>query len=149
VRTSLLFLLIFLLDATCVAAASEEATPQEQEQEQEQKVKEELEVVRGVFYGRINVISHKRRNISVQMVKSEFPFDEEPHTGRRTFYFDKQSLVRIGRKKYGFELLELGQKVAVRYFGEPGIYVVDELFLVRGNYQPFKYKFRKMERKRR
>lgn len=101
---------------------------------------------RGIFYGRIEAINYADFSISVRVVPEEFPSEEERHTGRKTFYFDRQSKIRLVRELLSFNHLQLNQKIAVRYFAENGVSVIDELYIVQGRYEPFRYKFRRQRR---
>lgn len=89
------------------------------------------QVRKGIYYGRLGHISEDRRVIVAYPVT-------KPRR-RQTFYLDKQSAVYREKKLVSSKSLKLGEKIAVRYFGEDSLLIVDAVYLVKGEFVPRDY----------
>lgn len=96
--------------------------------------------VRGIFYGRVWHIHPDYLSIQVM------PFDEE--TPAHTFLLDKRTRVRLDGDRASREDLEIGDYVAVRYFGEKELRLIDTVFIVLGEFEPADYEKKPRKRKR-
>lgn len=90
----------------------------------------------GIFMGHLLHIDPQGQSIFVKPIKQDKP--------RRTFYLSDKTIfteIESGdkRKKRRLENFIEGQKVAVRYISEGQTFVADEVFLVKGEFQPKEY----------
>ena len=86
---------------------------------------------RGLFYGHVWFIDDNLVSFTVKPTDHALP--------RRRFYLDSKTTVKMGKKNVGRDGLYLGDKVAVRYFSNQGIFVADAVFIVEGEFVPADY----------
>ena len=87
--------------------------------------------VQGVFYGYVSFIHPKGISMVVIPQYQEY--------SRRTFMLDNETIYRVDKTKFSKNPLVPGDKVAVRYWGEPPLYLADTVFAVSGDFEPAKY----------
>lgn len=88
--------------------------------------------VAGLYLGRILALDAARRFIYV------VPASEG--VSRKRFYLDQRTLYRRGKKRAKFSDLDIGTKVAIRFFARDDLAIADGIFIVEGEFNPSDYK---------
>jgi len=91
----------------------------------------------GIYYGyildvEVDPVRSEPRSITIQAI--------EPRSQKVRFYLDRQTEVYEERKRKKKSFLEVGQKTAVRYFGQAKINLAEAVYVVEGDFEPDKYK---------
>ena len=134
---SFLALSAFLLALPLAASAQSETT----ETEKEKPKKEEVKPIarQGVLMGHLTLIHPEKTSIVVR---------REDTRVRLTFLLDRRTKYRLKRRRKRVDILDVGQKVAVRYFGENHFLIAEEVYVVEGEFQPADYTGKKKKKKR-
>jgi len=96
------------------------------------------ETTGGVFYGNLIFIHPQKFSLIVRPISGD---------NKKMFFVDRSSKFTVDGKRRDIDWIERGDKVAVRYFAEGNIAVVEELFVVFGEFIPEDYIVKKKKKK--
>ena len=86
----------------------------------------------GLYYGYILAVDPKKKFIFVMPYEEDLP--------RRRFYLDSRTIYRRDGKKAKLSDLEIGTRVALRFFARNDLALADGVFIVDGDYDSTQYK---------
>ena len=138
------FLLIFLTGAATQARAQDEdptnsETPAVDSSAAGPSKLTTAETTGGVFYGNLIFIHPQKFSLIVRPLGGD--------NKKKMFFVDRSSKFTVDGMRRDIDWIERGDKVAVRYFAEGNIAVVEELFVVFGEFIPEDYIVKKKKRK--
>ena len=132
-RSTLIILVLFLVVFYPVISAAEDAHQPTSQPKAEPK-KEAL-TIEGLYLGRIGKIDAKGRFL--------YLLPEVEGLRKKTIFLDAQTKFIKNRKPFSKKKLEVGQKVAVRFFGEGSLLLALGVFVVEDEFKVNDYRIRR------
>ncbi len=98
------------------------------------------ETIAGVFYGNLIFIHPQKFSLIVRPIGG--------NNKKKMFFVDRSSKFTVDGVRRDIDWIERGDKVAVRYFAEGNMAVVEELYVVFGDFVPEDYVVKKKKKKK-